>query len=76
MVTQREMEYYSLLSMSEESDDPDFEGLIIHKPPWQSQSEFQSHFFIPFIMVLYKFYLEVNEWMEELDKYVCRKWAA
>ena len=68
MVTQGEMEYYSLLSkvyMSEESDDPDSEGLIIHKPPWRSQSEFQSHFFSLFIMVLY---IEVNEWMEELDK--------
>ena len=56
------MEYYPLLSKgykSEESDDPDSEGLKIHRPPWRSQTELA--FFYSSVSILYK-------WMEEVDK--------
>ena len=43
MLSQGETVYYSLLSksyMSDESDDPDSMGLVIHRPLWRSQRGF------------------------------------
>ena len=57
--------------MSDESDTSDAEIITVHKHPWRSQSRLNIGQCTLFKCCLY--YVEFNEWMDELDKRYRRK---